>query len=109
MTGGRHTSVDASTALTECPDRQFAFRLPLPLDKRLDDLVERAVTEGLERTNRKELLAAILLATDLTGPELSDLLRAYRGSTAGAAVLASHDQSGDVIQIARHKPGPRKR
>lgn len=109
MAGGRHTPVSASTPLTECPDRQFAFRLPLPLDQRLDDLVDRAISDGLERTNRRELLAALLLAADFTGEELSDLIRGYRGATAGGAVLSRLEGEGDVIQFARHKPGPRRR
>lgn len=87
-------------------DRQMSFRLPLALDQRLDALVQRAVNEG-ERTNRRELLAALVYACDLDGDRLSSMLRAYRKATVADAVL---DLPADnVLSFQRHSPGPRVR
>lgn len=78
----------------------------MALDQRLDDLLDRADEAG-ERTNRRELLAAILLNADFTGDELSALLRAYRRAAVGDAPLAQRGANADVIEIRSHRPGPR--
>lgn len=87
-------------------DRQVSFRLPLALDQRLDALVERASLTG-ERTNRRELLAALLFSADLEGEELSVLLRRYRTATVGDAVLDVGAEN--VLEFRSHAPGPRVR
>lgn len=87
-------------------DRQVSFRMPLALDQRLDALVQRAIDAG-ERTNRREVLSALLLATDLNGDGLGETLRAYRRATVSVAVLDVPE--GNVISFQRHAPGPRVR
>ena len=51
--------------------------IPQPLDTRLDALVRTAERAG-ERTNRRELVAALILATPTAPTELADLLHRYR-------------------------------
>ena len=82
-------AVDARELLRRSSDRQVSFRLPSALDQRLDELV-----------------AAILLSTEADGEELTRILRHYRTATVKEALLDSVD-SENVIQIRRHKPGPR--
>ena len=94
-------AVDARELLRRSSDRQVSFRLPSALDQRLDDLLERAISAG-----RRELVAAILLSTEADGEELTRILRHYRTATVKEALLDSVD-SENVIQIRRHKPGPR--
>ncbi|EIU07583.1 hypothetical protein MA5S0422_0058 [Mycobacteroides abscessus 5S-0422] len=86
-------------------DKQVGLRLPLAVDQRIDALMSRA-TEAGERTNRKELIAALLATADMTGEELGNLLRRYRRSKV-AEVLLDLDSSADVIPLVAHKPGPR--
>jgi hypothetical protein len=107
MNGPRHTTQRMNAPLSECPDRQFGFRWPVALDRRLDQLVERANGAG-ERTNRRELLAALLLNADFTGEELSQLVRTFRLATVGDAVLRAGGGADDnVIEFLHHRPGPR--
>lgn len=103
MSGRRHTPQNVEGSLADCPDRQFGFRWPLPLDMRLDQLVERAAEVG-EKTNRRELLAALLLNADYTAEELSLMIRKFRLATVGDAVLGA---DGEIIDFPHHRPGPR--
>lgn len=88
-------------------DRQVSFRLPLAIDQRLDALAQRAVVAG-ERTNRRELLSAILFAVDDDGETLGGLLRSYRCATVRDALL-DVTTDDNVISFVRHSPGPRIR
>ena len=99
-------AIPASERLDGSRDRQVSFRIPLALDQRLDALVQRAEDAG-ERTNRRELLAALLYAVDLSGDNLGDALRAYRRATVRDAVLDVDVEN--IVEFARHAPGPRTR
>lgn len=103
----RH-SVDASERLRTSRDRQVSLRLPLALDQRLDALVARADDAG-ERTNRAELLQALILDCSLDGPELGERLRRMRTASCGDAVLDQPVPGDNVLQFTEHKPGPRTR
>lgn len=106
MTEDRHP-VGKDLRLDGSPDRQVSLRIPLALDQRLDALVDRAVESG-ERTNRREVLSALLYAADGDGDSLGDLLRRYRRASVGDAVL-DVETDENVIAFARHHPGPRTR
>jgi hypothetical protein len=95
------------TALAGTPERQIGVSLPVPLDVRLDVLVERAIAAG-ERTSRKELLAAIILATSTDGEALSRLVRNLRQATIGDAVVPGEDV-WRFLPEAPPGPGPRPR
>lgn len=86
-------------------DKQVGLRWPYAVDQRLDALVERAVTAG-ERTNRRELLAALVFSVAPTGDELGGILRSYRLATIGDVILDARI-SGKVVSLVNHKPGPR--
>ena len=98
--------VGAAERLDNSRDRQVSFRIPLALDQRLDALVDRAIDAG-ERTNRRELLAAIVFAAGHSGEELGALLRSYRKATVREAVL--DQDTGNLIEFRRRAPGPRPR
>jgi hypothetical protein len=86
-----------------------SFMIPHVISGRLDDLVDRANAAG-ENTNRKELIAAIILACNLDGSRLSTTLRKYRKSTVESAILnSSPDTHGQPIEVGAKKPGPRRR
>lgn len=87
-------------------DRQVSFRLPLALDQRLDALAQRAVDAG-ERTNRREILSALLFSANHDGEALGVMLRAYRRAAVRDAVLDL--PIDNVLDFKRHAPGPRIR
>ena len=95
--------INLDERLVASRDRQVGLRLPLAIDQRLDALLARSVDAG-ERTTRRELLAAIILATDLNGEDLGGLLREYRRCTVRAALLDAHQE---IVTFLTHRPGPR--
>ena len=81
------------------------MRLPLAVDEKLDRLRTLAVQAG-ERTDRKEIVAALIARCELEGPALSELLREYRTMTVRDAV-PDVPADATVLRLADHKPGPR--
>jgi hypothetical protein len=107
MTEDGGHSVDLDTNLARSRDKQAGLRWPIAVDDRLDQLV--AAAEGVgERTNRKELLAAIVATSEVDGGALSNCLRRYRTMSVRECLK---DQPGDlnVVRLADRKPGPRPR
>lgn len=105
MTARRRISAD--TPLPECPEKRIGLSLPAPISERLDDLVALVEAAG-ERTNRKELVALLILAAPREAEEVSVLLREYRRTKArDAQLVAKTDQP--TITIRSHRPGPRPR
>jgi hypothetical protein len=100
------TRISADTRLTDCPERSIGISLPMPLSDRVDSLVA-IVTDAGDRTSRKELLGAILLATRPDANGLATALRTYRRATARDAVLDA--ENGEQVVLRPSKPGPRPR
>ena len=100
-------AVDLDGSLCRSQDKQPGLRWPIAVDERLDLLVHEAEAVG-ERTNRKELLAALVATADLDGAGLGVLLRRYRMMKVRECLPA---QSPDVrlVRLADRKPGPRPR
>ena len=105
MSAGRRIS--ATTPLRDCPEGSVGLSFPLPISDRLDALVSLAEASG-ERTNRKELVASLILSAPIQGPELASNLRRYRQASAGEARTAGQG-SGAVLTLAPRRPGPRPR
>lgn len=103
----KDVTVDPALPLDECEEKPAAVAWPLPVDRRLDELVSRARDYG-ERTTRKELAAAIVFGFDSTAEDISALLRRFRTATAGDAVL-ERPTDENVLRLPRHRPGPRVR
>ena len=105
MTNRRRIS--AITPLRECPERNVGLALTAPISDRLDALVALAELGG-DRTNRKELLASLILAAPADGDELAEAVRNYRRSSAGQARLNAGDVA-DFLTVVQRRPGPRPR
>ena len=99
--------ISASTPLRECRESNVGLALAWPISERLDALVTLAEANG-ERTNRKELLASLILAAPSEGDELVAAVRRYRQSSAGEARLGGGDANTEVTVYPR-RPGPRPR
>jgi hypothetical protein len=107
MDAPRSEQVRLDALLDSCREKNAAVAWPLPVDERLNQLIELAREAG-ERTNRKELAAAIVLAAPEDPHQLSEMVRRYRRATARDALVTPPDEA-NVVSIDRHKPGPRPR
>ena len=101
------TRVDPHDPLTACPEAQHGLVLPTPLSARLDALVQIA-RDGGERTNRKELIAALILAASESDTAIARAVRTYRRATVQNAFVAGQDR--EPFLDTRPSPrGPRRR
>ena len=99
--------LDLDDRLVEGEETGAAVDWPVALHHRVDQLVEVAERIG-ERTSRKEVVAALVLAAPTAGNELSELLRSYRTALTRDALL--NVPSGEnVVELRRRGPGPRSR
>ena len=92
--------------LVACDERQITIGMPGPLNERLDRLVQLADEEGA-RTNRKELLAALVLGASPSPQLLADAVVTLRKAKAGDAAVSG--DLGAVLAFKQHRPGPRPR
>lgn len=99
--------IDPLTPLATWPDVQVSFRLPFPLNERLDALVAIADSDGA-RTNRTELVAAVLLAAPQDADALLNLVLGYRRASAREALIRDADPS-KILQFRHHPRGPRRK
>jgi hypothetical protein len=102
-TDGHALPLDAN--LSRSRDRQIGVRLPIAVDEKLDWLLALAVEAG-ERTNRKELLAALVASCKFDGDSIGELLRTYRRMKV-RDLLPPQPKGTKVVHLADHRPGPR--
>jgi hypothetical protein len=107
MTDERADQIPLDARLKSCREKAVGALWPLPVDHRLEQLVQLTNDTG-ERTDRKELLAAIVLAVTEDPDELSEMLRTYRRATVHAALI-NPTIEGNVVTLPRYKSGPRPR
>ena len=101
---GVHVNPDQKAHRTVA--KPAAVTWPLPIDRRLDQLVELANEAGAG-TSRTELLAAISAGVTTDGQELLQLVVRWRRSTV-REVLLDVDADAEVVYLPRHRPGRRK-
>jgi hypothetical protein len=102
-----HKRISAGTPLRECPEYNVGLALVAPISDRLDALVALAESGG-DRTNRKELLASLILAAPTDEESLTEAIRKYRRALAGEAQLRAEATTNDWTLLPR-RPGPRPR
>jgi hypothetical protein len=99
--------IEEGTLLRKSPEKPMNNNVPVPIFERLEQLMEVANGKGAG-TNRKELLAAIILAAPEEGLVLVDLVLAYRMAPSAQANVHGRDVS-DVLTYRQHPRGPRRR
>lgn len=102
----RH-SENRSELLRVSRDRQVSFRWALAIDQRLDALRDRAIDAG-QKPSRSELVAAIILACETSGDDLAKQIARLRTARVADVVLDDRSESGEVISLRLHGPGPRR-
>ena len=101
--------VKAETLLRDCPECNVGLALPFPISDRLDELVSLAESNG-ERTNRKEVIAALILNASASGDVLSNVLKQFRTTPAGDALVGrASGVNKRTISRSLRPPGPRPR
>jgi len=103
----RSAQIPSDTPLPSCPERSVELSLPVPINARIDLLVELAEQAG-ERTSRKEIVAACILGSPDTADELVRWLRIYRKSPADSTYTSGAKRE-DVLELRTARPGPRPR
>jgi hypothetical protein len=98
------TEIPRKTPIAKCPPTQTNINWPLPVDQRLNELIELVVSGGFDVT-RSQLLAALVSNAPEVGKQLERLIRQYRTETAGSVVL---QRTGLIVRPPR-KPGRRPR
>lgn len=76
-----------ATRIERCPPIQTNVMWPVPVDQRLNELIERLADAGEGDTTRSRLLAALVAGAPTDLDELRKLLRKYGQLTAGKVVL----------------------
>ncbi len=71
------STLDRRDKLTRWPLHAVSIALPAPIDLRLDQLFDAVRDEG-HPTSRREIVAALIFACQLSGPALIELLNGYR-------------------------------
>lgn len=99
------TPLDVDRKVVEFPERQSAVAWPLPVDARLERLLDQAREAG-ERTSRKEIVAALVATATFTDAQLGKLLRRYR--TLHVREILPVPEGANVVQFTRKGPGPRR-
>ena len=101
------TEIPLATPLPRSPDQSVGLVLPAVLSDRLDRLVMIAEQHG-ERTSRREIVAALLLAARPSGHTLSELIHSYRRADVSAALIGPRADDKAFV-VPKSKPGPRPR
>src|SRR6187551_2914029 len=98
---------DVDVKVCDCSNKQAGLSWPLPVDAKLERMLETVKSFG-ERTSRREIAAAIIaMFEDVTAEKLSSLLRRYRLATVGD-VLGKPADDSNVVHLKEYtRPGPR--
>lgn len=103
----RHPAIPQDHPLRDCPSQTISISWPTPVDRRLDELVSIA-RDAARDTNRREMLAALVLAASPDPEHVDTLLKEYRLATARDALIEPEAVEEDnVIRLPKHRPGPR--
>lgn len=102
-TGARY---DLDASLQEVRTKQTSLAWPHPVDERLEALVEAATDAG-ERTDRREVLAALVSTTELSGAKMARRIKKYRAMDVRAVVPDVQATTGGQVELPHRPPGRR--
>jgi hypothetical protein len=102
MMARRRRQIAPDEKLRECEVWQTNIRWPVPVDARLNALIELAEDEG-ESLTRSDLVAAPVCAAPASGAELAKLVKSYRTKRARDITIGE----AKVVDLPLRKPGRR--
>ncbi len=94
--------------IENCAERNAGVSWPMPIDAKLDAILDLARDDGT-RTTRKELIAAMLFDFEPDADYIADMLRRYRKAEVKDTVMFDVPDGENVIELHQHGPGPRPR
>jgi hypothetical protein len=97
-------SLDADSFVIDAPQKPASINWPIPVEVRLEQLLDQAKEAG-ERTNRKELVAALVATSKLSNTQLERMLKRYR--KAKVREIVSVPAGENVVPFSKQPPGPR--
>jgi hypothetical protein len=97
--------IPRATQIERCPAVQTNVMWPVPVDQRLNELLDRLARSGEATTSRSRLLAALVASAPSDAAQLATLLQEYGRLTAGKVVL----QPAGPIEAHSRRPGRRPR
>jgi hypothetical protein len=107
MSGAGSRTLEMDDLVSTYADRQAGISWPLPVDAKLEHLLQLARSVG-EPTSRREIVACILTLAEVDGPDhLSEMLRRYRRMKVRDMPSASDESN--VVEFKSYGPGPRRR
>ena len=98
--------LDLNVVAVRTPTKSAAINWPLPVDRRLDQLVDLANSAGAA-TRRNELTAAVISAATADPQDLLGLVIKWRTQRVRDVVLGVTD-AAQVVEIPRYGPGRRR-
>lgn len=101
-TGRSARGASHETRIRHCPTVQTSAIWPVPIDMRLNALLE-VVHDGGGSASRSELLAALICSAPSDTATLVELVRSYRAMNAGEVL----DSTDPTFTLPERKRGPR--
>lgn len=98
--------LDPTVRAQRTPPKAAAINWPMPVDRRLEQLVELANENGAN-TRRNELCAALVAAAPVDADELLEMILTLRRASVRDVVLDVRAEA-DVVHLPKHGPGRRK-
>ncbi|MCW2572397.1 MAG: hypothetical protein JWO88_2455 [Frankiales bacterium] len=98
---------DPAEPVLDARPKTTSVAWPHPVDERLEALVDAAIAAG-ERTDRREVLAALVSTTELSGPKIAKRIKTYRRMPVGDVVPAGTSVLADGrVELPNRLPGRR--
>jgi hypothetical protein len=97
-------NLDADSLVVDTPEKPVSVNWPWAVEQRLEQLLKQAKDAG-ERTNRKELVAALVATSKLSDAQLNRMLRRYRTAKVREILAVSAEEN--IVPFTKQRPGPR--
>jgi hypothetical protein len=94
--------------LSESSQSSVGVQMPDALHERIEQLSEAVRDAGHRRPTKREMISALVLASPVDGDELAAVIQVFHRACVRDALVACDDTT-DVIEFSRRRPGPRKR
>jgi hypothetical protein len=100
-------TLDMDELVSRSGDRQAGISWPLPVDAKLERLLQMARDVG-EPTSRREIAACLVAFAEVADADaLSEMLFRYRRMR--VRELVSAPDNTNIVAFTQHGPGPRRR
>lgn len=103
---GSGARYDVDALLLDVRTKQTSLAWPHPVDERLEAMVDAAIDAG-ERTDRREVLAALVSTTDVSGAAMARRIKKYRAMAVGQVLPGDDVPPSGEVELPNRPPGRR--